>query len=261
MALDDYLKSGRGRLGDPMGLYGRPMPAAPAIGFIRYALQTWNASKAGYEPAVAIILQQAGLGKYLDPKDKTKGWYISVEEAARITTLPSFQNVTTVTDVDGICGTVGEVYNFDTFNTFVKFTGVTSIGQTAFYYCSALTSVTIPNSVTSIGRSAFNHCESLTSVTIPDSVTSIEIYGFSYCSALTSVIIGTGITSIGQEVFLDCSSLTSVTIKASTPPSLGSYAFKNVTLEHIYVPADSVEAYQAAANWSAYSSIIEAIPA
>ncbi|MBR4161267.1 MAG: leucine-rich repeat domain-containing protein, partial [Bacteroidaceae bacterium] len=49
---------------------------------------------------------------------------------------------------------------------------VTSIGDYAFYYCSGLTSVTIPNSVTSIGVSAFNWCSGLTSVTIPNSVTS-----------------------------------------------------------------------------------------
>ena len=41
---------------------------------------------------------------------------------------------------------------------------VTSIGEEAFYECSRLTSVTIPNSVTSIGNSAFAYCESLTSI-------------------------------------------------------------------------------------------------
>ena len=50
---------------------------------------------------------------------------------------------------------------------------VTSIGRYAFYGCSGLTGVVIPNSVVSIGYQAFRDCSSLVSVTIPDSVTSI----------------------------------------------------------------------------------------
>ena len=42
---------------------------------------------------------------------------------------------------------------------------VTSIGESAFYYCTRLTSVTIPDSVTSIGESAFSDCKGLTSIT------------------------------------------------------------------------------------------------
>ena len=64
---------------------------------------------------------------------------------------------------------------------------VTSIGDKAFYNCTSLTDVTIPNSVTSIGTEAFFGCTSLTSVTIPDSVTSISQRAFDWCDNLKSV--------------------------------------------------------------------------
>ena len=81
---------------------------------------------------------------------------------------------------------------------------VTSIGESAFYYCSFLTSVTIPNSVTSIGESAFYKCSRLTSVTIPNSVTSIGDRAFYYCSFFTSVTIPNSVTSIGRDAFYNC---------------------------------------------------------
>ena len=78
---------------------------------------------------------------------------------------------------------------------------VTSIGNSAFYGCSGLTAIEIPNSVTSIGDYAFYDCSKLTSVEIPNSVTSIGDYAFSWCDRLHSVTIGTGVLSIGSNAF------------------------------------------------------------
>ena len=55
----------------------------------------------------------------------------------------------------------------------------------AFYHCSILTSIVIPDSVTGIGATAFAGCNGLTSIFIPDSISSIDNSAFNECSNLT----------------------------------------------------------------------------
>ena len=140
----------------------------------------------------------------------------------------------------------GTVETFDTASTTINthtytdgktehtiaISGLNSIGEYAFYGCTNLTSVTIPNSITSIGNAAFTLCSSLTNITIPDSV-----------------------TSIGDVAFANCSSLTQLILFPSTPPTLGSNAIPN-NVQSIYVRQSSKAAYQSATNWTAFASKI-----
>ena len=138
---------------------------------------------------------------------------------------------------------------------------VTNIGSYAFYYCTSLASITIPNSVTNIGSYAFSSCASLASIEIPNSVTNIGSNAFNNCISLASIEIPNSVTNIENGAFYYCTSLTSVTVEATNPPALGNSTFygtdANLT---IYVPAESVDTYKAASGWSDYASKIQAIP-
>ena len=120
--------------------------------------------------------------------------------------------------------------------------------------------MTIPNTVTSIGEQAFGNCESLTSIDIPSSVTTIDRYAFLRCSGFTNIDIPSSVTTIGESAFEYCESLISITVNRTTPPTLGSYAFKDTNNCLIYVPSGSVNAYKSASGWSTYASRIQAKP-
>ena len=114
--------------------------------------------------------------------------------------------------------------------------GVTSIGSGTFSGCSSLTSITIPERATSIGDNAFQNCSGLTSITIPESVTLIGDWAFSDCSGLTSINIPEGVTSIGYGAFYRCSGLTSITIPEGVT-SIGKETFWNCSrLTSITIP-------------------------
>ena len=132
---------------------------------------------------------------------------------------------------------------------------VTTIGERTFEFCTNLTSVIFPNAVTSVGLECFRACSSLTSVTLPNSITTIEDNTFIDCTSLDSIILPNTVTSIGHAAFGNCSGLTQITSNAIIPPTAQWNSFFSIpSAIPVYVPCESIDAYQAAANWSAFTN-------
>lgn len=163
---------------------------------------------------------------------------------------------------------IGAVFNgtaIETFDEFQYFTGLSAVrnelAQNAFKDCTALTSIVIPENCPIYGTAIFMGCNSLTNIVVPDGVTKITGSFFRDCTSLVTIDLGSGITSIGNLWAQNDAAVTTLICRAATPPTADWSLFTGMSnLAHIYVPAASVDAYKAAANWSSKASIIEAIP-
>lgn len=87
---------------------------------------------------------------------------------------------------------------------------LTSIADSAFYYCQTLARVTIGKGVKSIGVMSFSNCPLLTSITLPEGVTSIGMQAFMGCRGLKSIVIPKSVVSVASQAFSYCSNLTDV---------------------------------------------------
>ena len=133
---------------------------------------------------------------------------------------------------------------------------VTSIGDAAFRNCSSLPSIALPNGITSISSYVFSGCAKLTEFIIPTSVTEIGNYAFAGCSGLTTITIPYKVTKIGEMAFSDCTGLTAITSRVVTPPDCGTDCFLNVDKSiPLNVPEESVEDYQHAKEWEAFTNM------
>ena len=143
-------------------------------------------------------------------------------------------------------------YNGDTYN-------VKSISSLAFLNCSEMTTINFPSSVTSIGSSAFERCAGLTDVVIGSGVTLIDYEAFKNCSNLRSLTLPSSLKTIENETFSGCTSLVEIIAKRTTPPTIVNTTFDGVdkTACIVYVPDGCQSTYAKAANWKAFSNIIE----
>ena len=85
------------------------------------------------------------------------------------------------------------------------------MGNGAFYNCTSLTGIELPDSVTEIGASAFEKCLYLESASL-GGVTEIPDDAFFDCRRLKNFEIPATVTKIGEEAFYNCRSLTELVI-------------------------------------------------
>ncbi len=129
------------------------------------------------------------------------------------------------------------------------------IGDYAFAYCEALTTVTLPASIKVIGKNAFCFSAHLTTVVMPEGLENINDAAFYGCTSLTGVTFPASLKTIGAATFLDCTSLTSIVLPEGVT-SVGAQAFYDCTaVETLSLPASLIEI----GKW-AFNPIVRDLP-
>lgn len=123
---------------------------------------------------------------------------------------------------------VGDLVMPETFEHEGETYTVTSVGLRAFYSCTDLTSIVLPNTITSIESNAFYGCTALKRVVLPAQLTMIKDATFQNCTSLEEVVFPETLQSIGNDAFSYCTSIKKFEFPDECV-SLGNQCFYNCT--------------------------------
>lgn len=129
---------------------------------------------------------------------------------------------------------------------------IVAIGERAFFGCTALETVRIPECVTHIGRAAFCECASLRSVQLPPNLQRIALELFARCLALEMIVLPESVTEIGGSAFQGCNRLQNV-VFGEKVTVIGSYAFSGCTSLSCAILPSTVTEIGYYAFWSCFA--------
>lgn len=148
-------------------------------------------------------------------------------------------NVVIPSEIDGkkVMALGGKIFFCNEYVTSVELPEtIVEIPTYAFYKCTNLEKVVIPEGVKFIGMHAFEECTSLTAVQIPDSVVTIGDFAFCKCTRLSNVEMTGNVQSIGMYSFSNCETLSTIALP-DTLVSVGDMAFAYCTsMKEITIP-------------------------
>lgn len=148
---------------------------------------------------------------------------VAIPEQVTVASLD--ENANDEDNVRKIIGIGDRAFYYCTAMTSVTIPGtIETIGDFAFAGCTGLTQITLPNSVVSIGEGAFHGCDQLTSITLSNTLTKIDNFAFYGCKGITSIQLPATLTEIGSAAFFGCQGLTALDIPAATT-IIGDLAF------------------------------------
>ena len=122
-----------------------------------------------------------------------------------------------------IKGIYQDITNLLDLKRVIVYSKLDELTDNAFYDCSLVTEVVLPEGMTKIGAYSFADCYSLNKVILPDSIVKIGDYAFRNCRLLTSFSVPDNLKSIGSNILSGCTSLTKISTKLSNQYSIGSF--------------------------------------
>lgn len=201
---------------------------------VTYACQSIDANGQNYNPALQEYLYRKRIA--------SNSGYTTESEALNLYEI-----------VDR--GLAGKTNLTSLANILSNFPNLNKIGNEAFEGCTNLTYADIPSTVIHFGDNVFARCSSLDGCYLDKSqITTLGLSTFIDCTSLTTVTLPSTLTYIENGAFHNCGALIGLYCYATTPPEVYSGAFDNKSNIRLYVPSESVSAYQNSTYWQGFKN-------